>query len=220
MELTKAVIFCVGFLVVVSGLPAPGSKDEVESVPAVRKYGDQPIVDTGYFSGWDNPFSSNPFGGLFDSLESVMARMRQQIAALLNHFPLSKGGNSTDELPSIPGFNGVDLPSFPSFGNIDLSKGNTSSVTKVIDGHTVVINETEYKNEDDFGGTFFKVRIIDVKPDSSELTTEKEAEAVPENVTQNNKDREEIENSYENEIPRSKEVGNFDKSPEKLRKYA
>jgi len=98
-----------------------------------------------------------------------------------------------------------------------LAKGNTTSITKVIDGHTVVINETEYKKEDDFGGTFFKVRIIDVKPDSSELTTETEAEAVPE--TARSKDREDVANSIENEISKSKEVGSLDRSPEKL-KYA
>lgn len=78
-----------------------------------------------------------------------------------------------------------------------------------------MINETEYKNEDDFGGTFFKVRIIDVKSDSSELTTEKEAEALPESTTQ--KDREEIANSMENEIFKSREVGSLDRTPQKIK---
>lgn len=54
-----------------------------------------------------------------------------------------------------------------------------------------------------------------MKPDSEVVTTEKEAEAVPENST--SKDREEIANSMENEIFKSKEVGNSDKSPEKLK---
>ena len=79
-----------------------------------------------------------------------------------------------------------------------------------------MINETEYKNEDDFGGTFFKVRIIDVKSDSSELTTEKQAEAIPEEST-TPKDREEIANSMENEIFKAKEVGSLDRSPQKIK---
>lgn len=84
---------------------------------------------------------------------------------------------------------------------------------QVIDGHKVVINETEYKKEDDFGGAFFKVRIIDVRPDSSEVTTNGDAEVVttPPAVP----DRESIENSIENEITKSKEVGTKS-APEKL----
>lgn len=54
-----------------------------------------------------------------------------------------------------------------------------------------------------------------MKPDSEVVTTEKEAEAVSESST--SKDREEIANSMENEIFKSKEVGNSDKSPEKLK---
>ncbi|KAL1509710.1 hypothetical protein ABEB36_004406 [Hypothenemus hampei] len=134
--------------------------------------------------------------------KSIMEKMRQQISSILNRFPGFGGNNSTEDV--LPFAEGLPSSIFPSLDGIDLSKGNTSSITKVIDGHTVVINETEYKNENDFGGTFFKVRIIDVKPDSSEVTTEKEAEAVTDSVE--SKDREEIANSMENEIVKSKEV--------------
>ncbi|RZC36535.1 uncharacterized protein BDFB_013910, partial [Asbolus verrucosus] len=96
----------------------------------------------------------------------------------------------------------IENSEFPGFPDIDLSKGNTTSITKVIDGHKVVINETEYKHEGDFGGSFFKVRIIDVQPDSSELTTEKNAEE----ITTNSKDTESVENSFENEIPKTREI--------------
>nr|AEE62013.1 unknown [Dendroctonus ponderosae] len=208
MELTKSVMFIFGYLCVAcSSLPAHRKVDEITPIEA---YGDQPIIDTGVFDGWENPFSSNPFGGLFGSLDGIMERMRQQIASIMNRLPIGKASNDTEVL-SFPG--GFEQPAFPSISGIDLSKGNTTSITKVIDGHKVVINETEYKNEDDFGGTFFKVRIIDVKSDSSEVTTEKEAEALPENTTQ--KDREEIANSMENEIFKSREVGSLDRSPQK-----
>ncbi|XP_066257173.1 uncharacterized protein vir-1 [Euwallacea similis] len=191
----KSVIVLVGFMVALcAGLPA-SVKEDVELVSTTNVYGDKPIVDTGLFGGWENPFGDDPFGSLSSNLEGILDRMRQQIASLLNLFPAS---NSTEAISPFPA--GLETPLFPGLAGIDLSKGNSSSVTKVIDGRTVVINETEYKNEDDFGGTFFKVRIIDVKPESSEATTEKEAESATA------KDREEVANSMENEILKSKET--------------
>lgn len=84
-------------------------------------------------------------------------------------------------------------------------------ILQIIDGHKVVINETEYKHEGDDSGAFFKVRVIDILPNSSELTTEKEAEEIP--VV---KDAESIENSFENEIPKNSETEVGKKLPEKL----
>lgn len=49
-------------------------------------------------------------------------------------------------------------------------KGNTTSTTKVINGHKVTINETTYANEGDNAGTFFKIRVVDVHPTSEEDT--------------------------------------------------
>ncbi|KAJ8922624.1 hypothetical protein NQ315_007656 [Exocentrus adspersus] len=188
--------------------PAPRNVADVEIVPLERHnpFGDQPIVDTGVIGDY-GPFS-NPFGGFLESLGGIMARMREQMEALLRNIPVVRG-NSTEEIPDFP--IGVDLP---SFGDIDLGKGNTTSVTKIIDGHKVVINETEYKKEDDFGGAFFKVRIIDVRPESGEATTNSNAEAItsPPAV---NRDTESIESSVENEIPRSREV-RTNTTPEKL----
>lgn len=83
----------------------------------------------------------------------------------------------------------------------------------MIDGHKVVINETEYKQQGEHGGAFFKVRIIDVLPDSSELTTEKNAES----ITNPPKDPESVENSFENEIPKNTNIEVGKKAPEKLR---
>lgn len=79
----------------------------------------------------------------------------------------------------------------------------------MIDGHKVVINETEYKRDGEFGGTYFKVRVIDVKPDSNEATTDQ--------AVTTEKDVESVENSFENEIPKNKEteVGKTN-VPEKL----
>jgi len=210
MELTKAAFVLAGFvLVACSALPA--IKDDVEYIPPRGTFGKHPVVDTGYFGDWGNPFARGPFG-LFDNLEGIMDRMRKQIAALLGQFPIPGGTNSTDDLAGFPSSFPSLAGSFPSVGDIDLSKGNTTSVTKIINGHKVIINETEYKNEDENGGTFFNVRIVEVAPDSSEVTTEQEAESVPA--------QKDIDNSFENEIPKSKEVGRAADAPEKLRNYA
>lgn len=203
MKVQFTTILVLAVLSIAAGLPAPSPRDisdEVEIVPLEHNpYGDQPIVDTGVI-GY-GPFS-NPFSGLLENLEGMMTRMRQQMDTLLRRIPTIRS-NSTEQIPDFP--IGVDLP---AFGDIDLGKGNTTSVTKVIDGHKVVINETEYKKEDDFGGAFFKVRIIDVRPDSSELTTNTDAEVIttPPSIP----DRESIENSIENEIIKNDEARHTD----------
>lgn len=104
---------------------------------------------------------------------------------------------------------------------------NEFDFLKVINGHKVVINETEYKQEGELGGAFFKVRVIDVRPESEESTEKndganesastevQEPQQTPES---GNKDVESIENSSENEIPKNKdnEVGSLNNPPEKL----
>lgn len=129
-----------------------------------------------------------------------MYRMRQQLNQVLSRLPPK---NQSDQEFHIP-----------SFSDIDLNKANTTSVVKVINGHKVVVNETEYKQEGEHGGTFFKVRIIDVKPDSSETATAADVEPLPTTV----RDVESVEDTLENEISKSKEteVGSKHNSPEKL----
>ncbi|XP_044748561.1 uncharacterized protein LOC123309480 isoform X2 [Coccinella septempunctata] len=121
--------------------------------------------------------------------QGVMRRMREQMNALLNHF-----GSSNGTVTEVENFSGFGLPGIP---DLDLGKGNTTSVTKVIDGHKVVINETKYSNENANGGAFFKVRVIEVKPENEN------APGVPPRTIP--RDVEPLENSQENEI--SKQAG-------------
>jgi hypothetical protein len=198
MKVIWAVVFSLGLLEAAFAHPAPREgSEEIEFIPLEDQRGG-PIVDTGVVGGpWFNPFD-----GLFESLAGMMARMRQQMDYILKRFP---PGNRTLEDSPFPGF--------PDIADLDLGKGNTTSVTKVIDGHKVVINETEFKKQGDFGGAFFKVRIIDVQPNSSEMTTEENAEP----ITNPPKDTESMENSFENEIPKNKEIEvGKTKVPEKL----
>ncbi|XP_023013082.1 virus-induced RNA 1 [Leptinotarsa decemlineata] len=205
----------LGCISIGAALPAAKLNDDVEILPPKPNiYGDQPIIDTGVIG--EGSFYSNPFGGFLDGIEGMMARLRQQMEAIFRRFPGIRAGNSSDEAFDFPSFEeGLPvLPNFPSLNPIDLGKGNTTSITKVIDGHKVIINETEYKKEDEFGGSFFKVRIIDVQPDEEGLTTDKNAEGIP-TGSDAPQDTESVESSIENEIPKDKE----DPSPvpEKLR---
>lgn len=88
---------------------------------------------------------------------------------------------------------------------------------QVINGHKVVINETEYKNDGENGGTFFRVRVVDIHPEESAETTEANAEIIPTSTTDNTNDVESVEASVENEIPKiqENEVGK-ENTPEKL----
>lgn len=87
---------------------------------------------------------------------------------------------------------------------------------QIINGHKVVINETEYKTDGENGGTFFKVRVVDVRPEESAETTEANAEVIP-STTDITKDIESVDASVENEIPKiqENEVGK-ENAPEKL----
>lgn len=58
----------------------------------------------------------------------------------------------------------------PDLTNIKIPEGaNTTSTVKIIDGHVVTINETTYEADDENGGTAFRIRIIDVKPQNETL---------------------------------------------------
>lgn len=58
-----------------------------------------------------------------------------------------------------------------SFGEIP--KGaNTTSTTKVIDGHVVVINETTYSGNEDGFKTVLRVSVVDVRPQNETSTAE------------------------------------------------
>lgn len=56
------------------------------------------------------------------------------------------------------GLFGSDLPSNGT------DKGNTTSVTKIVDGHRYVINETVYSGGDGNNKHFYKVRVVNVVP--------------------------------------------------------
>lgn len=203
-EKSTVIVLLLAFAATINALPTNSDKkirDEVEIVPLEHHNPfNQPVIDTG--ADFAGPF------GFIENFQSLMNRMRQQMEDILKRIPFIRNNGTTSVEDGFPGA----LPVFPPIGDIDLGKGNTTSVTKVIDGHKVVINDTVYKKEDDFGGAYFKVRIIDVKPDSSEVTTESNAEegTVSSTIaaTSGSAERETVENSFENEISKSSETVN------------
>lgn len=198
MGVKIAVISIFSIVACISALPARPSDAELIN----PKYGDQPIVDTGVITSGGGGFFDSSFD-IFRNMDSVMRRMREQMNSLLNGF-----GTSNGTLTDAGDFTGFGLPAIP---DLDLGKGNTTSVTKVIDGHKVVINETKYSNENANGGAFFKVRVIEVQPEKPDREPESTTRTIPRDV-------EPLENSQENEIPKQSgtEVGKQNNAPEKL----
>ena len=147
----KFYVVLLAVVAVAVGAPANNAKDEVETIPTSNEgpFGPNVVVDTDAAGGF-----SNPFGGLLQGLEGLMSRIRQQFDQVLNRLP--NGGNVSD------------INAFNPFGGLDLSKGNTTSVTKVVNGHKVTINETSFNQEDENGKAVVRVRVINVDPASDE----------------------------------------------------
>jgi hypothetical protein len=93
-----------------------------------------------------NPFRSNtyPLSGILKSMQNAMNKLRDQMSGVLSGF---HGSGELTPWGKVP------------------EGANTTSTTKVIDGHVVTINETTYKSDDD--NTYVRVRILDVKPEST-----------------------------------------------------
>lgn len=95
-----------------------------------------------------------------------------------------------------------------SFGDIDWNKGNTTSTTKIIDGHVVTVNETSYKDDD--SDLVLHVKVIDVKPtEGAEDTSDESAE--PTSPKETVPSASSHEDDERNEIP--KQVGEEDNMP-------
>ncbi|XP_034942846.1 icarapin-like [Chelonus insularis] len=62
-----------------------------------------------------------------------------------------------------------DVPSFDDmkpFGGKIPEGANTTSITKIVDGNVVTVNETTYTDSNDNSGTFIRVRVVHIKPEN------------------------------------------------------
>lgn len=106
---------------------------------------------------WPGLFRSNPFDGWYTRMEAMMKKLREQVAGILSRTVNEEGTVAWSKIPE---------------------GANTTSTTKIIDGHVVTINETTYMDGDDTYGTLIRVRIVDVKPQNETiLLTESETDA-------------------------------------------
>ena len=105
---------------------------------------------------WPGWFKTNPFDSLHLSVQAMMKRLREQMIGIVSGIP-EEGVVPWGKIPD---------------------GANTTSTTKIVDGHVVTINETTYTDGDDVFGTQIRIRIIDVKPQNETiLLTESEADA-------------------------------------------
>ncbi|CAL1683651.1 unnamed protein product [Lasius platythorax] len=95
----------------------------------------------------------------------------------------------------------------PDITDIPIPEGaNTTSTTKIINGHVVTINETTYTSGDENGGTAFRIRIIDVKPENDTLPVIGGGNAEPTTVKAEAAESVETVEDFNNEIPNQKDV--------------
>ncbi|XP_055598974.1 uncharacterized protein LOC129748391 [Uranotaenia lowii] len=102
--------------------------------------------------------SVNPFSWQFSSyFDDLIKRLRDRFAGSWNPFY----GGAADFVPTGPGLWPVGIPTDDSSED---GQKNTTSTVKIIDGHKVIINDTYYTKQNEFGTSVYKVRVIDVKP--------------------------------------------------------
>jgi len=135
-------------------------------------------------------FNSFNLGDLFSVMEDQITQLGKEVNVMLNQF-----GNQGGLLPD----------------NFD----NTTSTTKVINGTTVVVNETIHKTAGDFGNSFIHIKIISFGPKQPEVTIEEVTtpdvvvttpKAGPQETTPESKKKPEAVTQETNEIPSIDEI--------------
>ncbi|XP_076749420.1 icarapin-like [Xylocopa sonorina] len=101
-----------------------------------------------------NLFRSSIMDRWYSDLQANMRRLRDHLAGIFSRIP-EEGTVNWSKIPE---------------------GANTTSTTKIIDGHVVTINETRYTDSNDEFGSAFILRVIDVRPlNDTILQTESDA---------------------------------------------
>ncbi|XP_017877098.1 icarapin-like [Ceratina calcarata] len=110
------------------------------------------------FWGWNSMIRSNLMDRWYSNIQAMKAQMRR----LANMMAAGILSSISDEDTGSPW---IKIP----------EGANTTSTTKVVDGHVVTVNETTYTDGDDESGIVIRVRVIDVRPENETiLRTESE----------------------------------------------
>ncbi|XP_006610580.1 icarapin-like isoform X1 [Apis dorsata] len=145
---------------------------------------------------WNTLLRPNFLDGWYQTLQSAisahMKKVREQMAGILSRIP-EQGVVNWNKIPE---------------------GANTTSTTKIIDGHVVTINETTYTDGSDDYSTLIRVRVIDVRPQNETILTTVSSEAdsdvttLPtligknDTSTQSSRSVESVED-FDNEIPKN-----------------
>ncbi|XP_076629869.1 icarapin-like [Colletes latitarsis] len=128
---------------------------------------------------WPSIFRLNPFDGWYERTQDAMNRLKEQMMNILSGI-VDKDASS-DAIPGV---------------------ANSSSITKVINGHVVTINETVYADKEDEYGTWIRVRVISVDPQNETVsTTERRVESEGDQTPRSVETVEDLENNIpKNEV--------------------
>uniref|UniRef100_A0A1L8DPP1 Putative salivary secreted mucin 3 n=1 Tax=Nyssomyia neivai TaxID=330878 RepID=A0A1L8DPP1_9DIPT len=208
MKLITSIFLIVSVTTVyVAAVPArynPNDDAEVVVVPLEKQDPSQKGDADPGFGGFDGvieedipggfftifrPFSFD-FGSIFRNFEESLRNFRTQFANPWADGPF--GGDDGDD---------GDEP-----------KGNTTSTVQIIDGHKVIVNETTYVKNTDFGTSIIKHRTVEVQPQDDEesegTTNNPKAETTTKRDTEIEKDVESKEiNTDDNEISPGLDLG-------------
>ncbi|XP_015509604.1 icarapin-like [Neodiprion pinetum] len=178
-------LFAVAFAYPGARSASSESDEDFEKVGPILVLSDD--LEDGFGGSFFSSFPNNPFDGFLTRMQNMMKRLREQVAA---------------SLPDLGSSDGLyDIPKIPE-------GANTTSTTKVINGHVVTVNETTYSDGDENSGTVLRVRVVDIKPvnetenpDSEDVTTPANNEPPSSSSSSPDRSVESLEDFSKNEIP-------------------
>lgn len=162
MKILSGVILVAACLVAAHAFPGARNgdgddrnRDTVLILPPDQLMGATDVLENSDENPWNlsGMFRSNLLDRWYSSIQEMRAFMRQMANQIADR--MTAGILSSEE-------DGVPIIRLPE-------GANTTSVTKVVEGHVVTVNETTYTNGNDTDGIVIRVRVIDVRPENDTI---------------------------------------------------
>jgi len=205
MKSFSGLFFVVCLFCAVIAFPTSNLDDDAEIVvvplEAQQKqtnYGDRTNKDVNNFDGaiatdfHPGFFPSTPVNsynwnfGFFDRFHDIVRQLTERVHNIWSEVPVDS--EKSEDTPNL--------------------KTNSTSRVEYIDGRKVVINDTFYVKESDFGTSVYNVRVIDVLPLEDDEITKAPIDAKPEFDVENVDVKTEIKSNIDDELDKG--------SPEEL----
>jgi len=161
MRVFSGLFFVVCLFCAAIAFPTSELDDDAEIVvvplEARQDRGDgQTVVDA---DGTKDPtfFSFEPYNpfrwnfSIFDDFQNIMRQLSDRVRNVWSELPVDSETGSEKSDPTV--------------------KSNSTSRVEYIDGQKVVINDTIYTKETDFGASVYKVRVIEFLPTDDDITS-------------------------------------------------